>query len=144
MLILYQQRALVLLFLLRMYLFTSHPNISLPSPLSIPHTNPSLFPPPLPDHLGEQDSQTGNRFSDSFHFSCWRTHMQTNLYFCYICAGHWGAGGLGATGISSSVGDSDSGSPQGSRLFDSIGLPVESLSSLGPSVLPPTLPQESI
>ena len=33
-----------------------------------------------------------------------------------------------------------SGSPQGSRLVDSVGLPVEFLSPLGPSILPPTLP----
>jgi hypothetical protein len=33
--------------------------------------------------------------------------------------------------------------PQGSRLFDSVGLSVKSLSCLGPSILPLTRPQTS-
>ena len=37
----------------------------------------------------------------------------------------------------------NSESPQGSRLVDSLGLPVEFLPLLGPSTLPPTLPRES-
>ena len=48
--------------------------------------------------------------------------------------------GLSLTLICSLVGGSVSGSPQGSRLFDSDGLLVESVSQLGPSILPTTLP----
>jgi len=46
--------------------------------------------------------------------------------------------------VHSLVGGSVSGRPQGSRLVNSEGLPVESLSSSGPLVLPPMLPQDSL
>ena len=64
--------------------------------------------------------------------------MKTKLLTCYICARD-----LGAPIASCLLGDSVSGKPQGSRLVDSVGLSVESLTSSGPSVLPPTLPKES-
>jgi hypothetical protein len=51
--------------------------------------------------------------------------------------------GQGQTYACSLVGGSVSGSPQGSKLVGSVGLPVESLSSSGPSVLPQSLPQDS-
>jgi hypothetical protein len=49
--------------------------------------------------------------------------------------------GLSPAHAHSLVGSSVSGSPQESRLFGSVGL-VESLFSMGPSVLSPTLPQD--
>lgn len=53
------------------------------------------------------------------------------LLICYICAV-----ALGPAHTHSLVGDSVSVSPQGSRLVDSVGLPVEFLSPLGPAILP--------
>jgi hypothetical protein len=46
---------------------------------------------------------------------------------------------LGSDPAYSLVVDSISGSPEGSRLIDSVGLPMESLFCLTPSILP-TLP----
>ena len=51
--------------------------------------------------------------------------------------------GLGSSYACSLVGGSVSGSLQGSRLVDTVRLPVESLSFSGPSTLIPTLPQDS-
>jgi hypothetical protein len=48
-------------------------------------------------------------------------------------------GGLGPTHACSLFSGSVSVNPQGSRLVDFVGLPVEFLFPLGPSVLPPTL-----
>jgi len=64
-----------------------------------------------------------------------------DLHICYIRAG-----GLGSACVCFLVGGSVSGSPQGLRLVDSVDLLVESLSSLGPSILPPppTLPQDPL
>jgi hypothetical protein len=45
-------------------------------------------------------------------------------------------GGLGQFHVSSLIGGSVSESPQGSSITDSIGLPVEFLSPLGPAILP--------
>jgi hypothetical protein len=65
--------------------------------------------------------------------------MKTKLHIFYICA--WDeVGELGPAHASSLVLGSLSGNPQELKLVDSVGLPVELLSSLGPSVLPPTLP----
>ena len=50
-----------------------------------------------------------------------------------------GGRGLSLAHVCSLVGGSVSGSPQGSRLVDSIGLPVE----FAFSILPPILPQDS-
>lgn len=50
-------------------------------------------------------------------------------YLLYMCRG------LGPTHAQSLVGDSVFGRPQGSRLVDSAGLPVGSLSSLGRAIL---------
>jgi hypothetical protein len=55
--------------------------------------------------------------------------MKTKMLICYI-----GTGDLGPAQAHSLVGDSISRSPQESRLVNSVGLPVESLSSLGPSI----------
>ena len=65
------------------------------------------------------------------------TQMTTKLHICYLRAK-----GLGLAHTCSLVGVSVSVSSQGSRLVDSVDL-IESLSPLGPSVLPPTLPQDS-
>jgi hypothetical protein len=54
-----------------------------------------------------------------------------------------GGGGLGLAHDHPLIDGSVSGSPQGSKLVDSVGLPVESLPTSGPSSLLPTLPQES-
>ena len=51
--------------------------------------------------------------------------------------------GVGPAHVCSLVGVSVSGSPQRSRLVDSVGLLVESRSSSGPSIIPPTPPQDS-
>jgi hypothetical protein len=56
--------------------------------------------------------------------------MKTELYICYICAG-----GVGLACVSL-VGGSISESPQVSRLVESIGLPVEFLSTLSPQSFP--------
>ena len=63
--------------------------------------------------------------------------MKTKLHFCYICEG-----GLGPDHAHFLVESSVSGNPQGSRLVDYVGLPVEFLSLSGPAILPPTLPSE--
>ena len=57
--------------------------------------------------------------------------MKTKLHICYICVG-----GLGSVHTHSLVGSLVSESPQGCRLVDSVGLFVESLSSLSPLILP--------
>ena len=61
--------------------------------------------------------------------------LKTKLYVYYICVG-----GLGPVHAHSLVGGLVSGSLQEYRLIDPFGLPVEFLSSLGPSILSPTLP----
>ena len=61
--------------------------------------------------------------------------MKTKLLICLICAGD-----LDPAHACSLVGDSISGSPQGSRLVDSVGLLVESLSPPAPSIMSSTLP----
>lgn len=61
--------------------------------------------------------------------------MKTKLVFSYICAGS-----LGPAHALFLVGDSVLGDHQGSRLFDSVGLPVEYLSSSGPSIVLSTFP----
>jgi hypothetical protein len=61
--------------------------------------------------------------------------MKTNLLICYICAA-----GLDPTHL---VCGSVSGKKE-SRLVDYVGLPVESLSSLDPSIVPTTLPYDSL
>jgi hypothetical protein len=61
--------------------------------------------------------------------------METELHVCYICAG-----GLGPVCACSLIGDSVSENSQESRLLDSVGLPVEFLSPLGPAILPSTPP----
>ena len=40
--------------------------------------------------VGEQIPQSGYSFGNSPCFSCWGTHMETELYICYICAGRLG------------------------------------------------------
>ena len=60
--------------------------------------------------------------------------MKTKMN-CYICAG-----GLGPACAGSLVGGSVPGRPQGSRLVDTLGLIVGSVSFPGPTSLPPTLP----
>jgi hypothetical protein len=73
------------------------------------------------------------------HSSCWETHMKTKLHICYVCAG-----GLNPVHACSLVGGSVSGSPQGSRVkwfcWSSSGV----LILLGPSIFPPTLPQDPL
>ena len=49
-------------------------------------------------------------------------------------------GGLGSAHVCSLVGGSDSESLRVSRLVDSVDPPVEFLSTLGPTILPPILP----
>ena len=61
--------------------------------------------------------------------------MKLKVLMCYICGRD-----LGSAHTHSFVGDSVNGSPTKSRLVESIGLPVESLPSLDPSTLSPTLP----
>lgn len=63
--------------------------------------------------------------------------MKAKLHLCYICRS-WGQGReLGLAHANSLVGGSVSSSPQRCRLLDSLGLPVESLTSSGPPILPP-------
>ena len=64
--------------------------------------------------------------------------MKTKLHICYRCT--WS---LGLAYVFSFVSSSVSGSSQGFRLVDSVGLPVEFLSPLSPSIFPPTVPQNS-
>ena len=85
--------------------------------------------------LGERDSQAGNRIRDSPVPVVGRPHEAQTTHLLHICRG------IGPAFVCSIVGSSVSGIPQGSRLVDTVGL-VESLSPLGFSVLPPTLPQE--
>jgi hypothetical protein len=61
--------------------------------------------------------------------------MKTELYI-YICVGCKGWGALGPAHVCTLVGGSVFGSPQESRLVDSVGLLVKSFSPPGPSVLP--------
>jgi hypothetical protein len=65
--------------------------------------------------------------------------MKTKLPIWYICSGS-----LGPAWDHSLVGGSVSGSPQGPRLVESVGLSVESLSSSSPPILPPTLLEDSL
>jgi hypothetical protein len=65
----------------------------------------------------------------------WPLLLETKLPIFYICAG-----GIGPVCVHSLVGYSVSGNPQGPRLVDSVGLPVESLSYSGPPILFPILP----
>jgi hypothetical protein len=83
----------------------------------------------------EIHSQTGNSFRDSPCSSIFGIHMKTDLHICYICVG-----GLGPDCISCLVRGSVSESPQGTKLVESIGLPVEFLTTSGPPILPETLP----
>jgi hypothetical protein len=57
-------------------------------------------------------------------------HTKTELHICYICTGHRVARFCPC----SLVGGLVSKSPQGSRLFDTVVLPVEFLTPSGPSV----------
>ena len=77
--------------------------------------------------MGSTGSQAGNKLRHSPCSSCSGTCMRSKLLICYICAG-----GLGPICAHSVVGDSVSGSPQVSRLFNSVDLPVESISCLVP------------
>lgn len=61
--------------------------------------------------------------------------MKTEHYMCYICAG-----GLVPAFTCCLVDGSVSESLQESRLVDLLGLPVESLPSLGSVILLPTIP----
>ena len=72
--------------------------------------------------------ETGNRFRDSPCSSFGETHIkkhENQMHICYICVGN-----LGSAHVGSLVGGSVSESPQGSRLVDSVGLPVEFLPPL--------------
>ena len=62
--------------------------------------------------------------------------MKTKLHICYICAGILVQPLYALWLVGQSLGS------QGSRLVDSVGLLVESLSPLASSVLPSTLPQD--
>jgi hypothetical protein len=55
--------------------------------------------------------------------------MKTKLLTCYMCVGS-----QGSAHAHTLVRDSVSGSPQGSRLVDPVGLHGEFLSSLNPSI----------
>jgi hypothetical protein len=100
------------------------------------------YPLPLrPDkaaQLGKWDPQASNRVKDSPCSSCWRTHMETNLHLCYICAR---LGWVTSSPCMLFGWWFTPWEPQGFRLVDSVGLPMECLSYPGPSVLPPTLPR---
>jgi hypothetical protein len=65
--------------------------------------------------------------------------MKTKLHISYICVG-----GLNASHAFSLVGGSVSVSPCGPRSVDSVGFLVVSLTSLAPSILHPSLPQDSL
>jgi hypothetical protein len=69
------------------------------------------------------------------HSSYWETYMKTKQLICCICAE-----GLSPVHALSLVGGSVSGNTKVSRLVDPVCLPVESLSSSGPSILSLTLP----
>jgi hypothetical protein len=79
----------------------------------------------------------GNIYRNSPCSKCWGTCMKTKLHICYTCAR-----GIGPVHAHTLVGSWVSWMSKGSRLFDSVDLPVEFLSSLGPSILPLTLPQD--
>ena len=64
--------------------------------------------------------------------------MNIKLQVC-----HRGAGSLGLASVCFLVGGSISDSLQGYSLVDSVDLLVESITPLGSSILPPTLPQHS-
>ena len=64
--------------------------------------------------------------------------MKTQLHICYICAE-----GLGPSHARSLVGSSVSVVPYGTRLVDSLGFLVVSMTLLSPSVLLTILPQDS-
>lgn len=68
--------------------------------------------------------------------------MKTKLHFCYIWEGMWGCWAQPRHAVWL-VGYSVFGSPQGLRLVDCVVLPVESLSSSGPVIVPPVLQQDS-
>ena len=65
--------------------------------------------------------------------------MKTKLHICYRCVG-----GPGPASACSLVGGPVSVSPHGPRLVGSVGLLVVSLTPLICSLLPPTLPQDSL
>jgi hypothetical protein len=61
-----------------------------------------------------------------------------DAYLLHVC----GVRRVGPAHVCSLVGGSVSESPQGSSFVDSVGRYLESLPSLGPSILPTTLPQD--
>jgi hypothetical protein len=71
--------------------------------------------------LKEQDLETGNKVRVSPYSSCWGTHIKTKPHVCCIFAG-----ALGQALVCSLV--VVSRSLQGSRLIDSVCLPLESIS----------------
>ena len=73
--------------------------------------------------VGEQIPQLDHSFRDSPLPVVGVTHMETVLHICYICAR-----GLGPAHVYSLIGGSVYESSQGSRLVDSVGLPMEFLS----------------
>lgn len=83
---------------------------------------------------GPIDRQT-TESSDSPCSSCKETSMTNKLLICDISAGS-----TVQASAYSLVGDSVSGNSQGWRLIDSVGLPVDSLSSSCPLVHLPILP----
>ena len=112
----------------------THQGIILPPPRYIEslqdEVHPRLLKPDKAAQLGEWDPQATNRFRDIPCFSCWETCMKTKLQI-YICAQWWDEGAYrGPAHAHSLVGGPVSGTPQGYRLVDSVGLPVEFLSSL--------------
>jgi hypothetical protein len=154
------------------YSFTLHPNICPPpssTPLQLPTPSPSPlgtgrflsgYHPTLAHQvsaglgtssptearqgspargMGSTDRQADNRFRDSHTLVVGGPASRPiSLFATYV-----GGGVPGLAHASSLVGGSVSGSTQRSRLIDSFGLPVEPLSSLGLSILPLILPQDS-
>ena len=151
------------------YLFTLHSNCSSPFSLTqpLPHasipfskekgeeplgTNPCWHATSLQDQvhslplrpdkavgLEEQDEQTSNRERDSLCSSCWGTHTKTN------CTSDTSMQGAQVQAMNALwLVFQPLGVPQMSRLVDSVGLLMESLSSSGSAILPPTLPQDSL
>ena len=93
-------------------------------------------------NIREWDLQVGNRYRDSTHpsylpfSSCWglvRSQSYTSSTYLF------GEGSRSSPYVLL-VGSSVSKSPQGSRLVESVCLPIKFLSTSGPSILPPTLP----
>ena len=80
-------------------------------------------------YLGELDPQAGSTVKDS-PLQLVGTCTKTELHICYIFAC------VGCRESHSLVGAIVSGNPQGSRLVDTVGFPVETLFSLDPSILP--------